>query len=316
MASSQLNSTLSTTQFYEWNGYQCAYDVQQTGDHSSAPPLLLIHPIGVGLSRWFWYPFAKTWAQNTYPHTLYNPDLLGCGESDMPRVAYYPDDWARQLLHFTKTVIQQPVVLVSQGALFPVALQMLEQTKNDQEKGDPWIRGMVLSGPPGWSLITQHVAPRSKKLLWNLLFDSPFGNLFYRYARRQAFLDSFSKRQLFAREHEAEYPIDGTWLDNLQDDAQTMATRHAVFSFLAGFWRVDYTQRIESVQQPTLVLFGDEASGIDRVSKAESSQQRLDDYLKHLPNAQGKLIPGRNVLPYESTSNFVEETAHWLSSVF
>jgi pimeloyl-ACP methyl ester carboxylesterase len=311
MASSQLHPSISATQFYDWNGYRCAYDVQFSGDRPSSPPLLLIHPIGVGLSRWFWHPFAQTWAEQQHSHTLYNPDLLGCGESDKPRAAYYPDDWAQQLLHFVKTVIQQPVVLVSQGALFPVALQMVEQSK-----GEPWIAGMVLSGPPGWSLITQQVNPRSKNLLWNLFFDSPVGNGFYRYARRRAFLESFSKRQLFAREHTAEHPVEGEWLDKLQDDAQTLATRYAVFSFLAGFWRIDYTEMIESVEQPTLVLFGDEASGIDKVSKSESSQQRLDDYLHHLPNAQGKLIPGRNVLPYESTTVFVDETAQWLSSVF
>lgn len=310
MPQSQLDCPTAATQFYEWKDYRCAYEVHHSSDDASTPPLLLIHPIGVGLSRWFWHPFCQTWVNSHYPGTLYNPDLLGCGESDMPRAAYYPDDWASQLLHFVKTVIQQPVVLVSQGALFPVALQMLQQIQDEA-----WIHGLVLSGPPGWSLITQDVKPRQKMLLWNLLFDSPFGNVFYRYARRKAFLDSFSRRQLFAREHVSENPIEGAWLDRLQEGSEDMATRHAVFSFLAGFWRVDYTKAIEAVQQPTFVLFGDEASGIDRVSKTESAQQRLNDYLQHMPNAQGKLIAGRNVMPYESTQIFAEETAQWMNAL-
>lgn len=298
------------TDFYTWNGYRCAYEVQRRGDDEVQPSLLLIHPIGVGLSRQFWRPFCEEWARQGHPHTLYNPDLLGCGDSDMPRAAYYPEDWARQLLYFVKTVVQRPVVVVVQGALFPVALQMVEQTK-----GESWVRGLVLAGPPGWSLITQSVQPRSKKLLWNLLFDSLFGYFFYRYARRRAFLDSFSRRQLFASQHPPEHPIEGRWLDMLQEGASDMASRYAVYSFLAGFWRRDYTEAIASIQQPTLVLFGDEASGIDRVSKKESAQQRLDDYLQHVPNAEGNLIPGRNVLPYESTSLFVSATADWLKAL-
>ena len=310
MAQSKLIPQASATEFYQWNGYRCAYEVQHVSGDASKPVMLLIHPIGVGLSRRFWHPFCQTWELNRYPCTFYNPDLLGCGESNMPRAAYYPEDWGAQLLHLIKVVIQRPVIIVVQGALFPVALQMVEQTK-----GEDWIHGLVLAGPPGWSLITQTVKPLQQKLLWNLFFDTVLGNAFYRYARRKAFLDSFSRRQLFAANRSSENAIDSGWLDMLQYGAQDMASRYAVFSFLAGFWRMDYTAAIEAIQQPTLVLFGDEASGIDRVSKKESAQQRLDDYLHHVPNAQGKLIPGRNVLPYESTQIFVETITQWLNTI-
>lgn len=310
MTQSQLTPQTSATEFYQWNGYRCAYEVQHGGGDASKPAMLLIHPIGVGLSRQFWQPFCQAWLVDGPSCILYNPDLLGCGESDMPRIAYYPNDWGGQLVHFIKTVIQRPVIVVVQGALFPVALQMLEQTE-----GESWIHGLVLAGPPGWSLITQSVKPLQQRLLWNLLFDTVLGNAFYRYARRKAFLDSFSRRQLFATNHPSENPIDAGWLDMLQEGAQDMASRYAVFSFLAGFWRMDYTKAIEAIQQPTLVLFGDEASGIDRVSQKESAQQRLDDYLHHVPNVQGKLISGRNVLPYESTQEFVKTTAQWLNSI-
>lgn len=308
MSSSTLRP--SPTQFYTWNSYRCAYDIQRGSTDGSIPALLLIHPIGVGLSRQFWQPFCNEWACQNHPHSLYNPDLLGCGDSDMPHLAYYPEDWAQQLVYFVKRVVQRPVVIAVQGALFPVALQMVEQTK-----GEPWIHGLVLAGPPGWSLITQPAKPRPTKLLWNLLFDGAFGYFFYRYARRRAFLESFSQRQLFASNHPPENPVEGEWLDTLQKGASDMASRYAVYSFLAGFWRRDYTGAIESLQQPTLILFGDEASGIDRVSKKESAQQRLDDYLQHIPHAAGKLIPGRNVLPYESTQLFIETTAQWLRSL-
>lgn len=286
---------------YHWQGYRCAYDDYQV-DHPTPVALVTIHPVGVGLSRHFWDRFCQQWQSQSLSLPIYNPDLLGCGDSDRPRLAYYPEDWAAQLHYFITTVIQQPVVLLVQGALLPVALQLIQHTE-----GEPLIHSLVLAGPPGWPLITQTVNPNQPRLLWNLFFDTPIGQAFFRYARREAFLQSFSQRQLFA----SEQAIDQEWLTLLQQGAG-MDNRYAVFSFLAGFWRRDYTSAIQAIQQPTLVLFGQQASGIDRVSRADDAPQRLRDYLEHLSQGEGKLIPGRNVLPYESTVRFTEVLHDWL----
>ena len=52
-------------------------------------------------------------------------------------------------------------------------------------------------------------------------------------------------------------------------------------------------------------MVGDRASSISREGFCETPKQRLELYLKHLANGQGRQIPGRNVLPYESTAEFV-----------
>jgi pimeloyl-ACP methyl ester carboxylesterase len=293
------------TEFYTWNSYRCAYDkrMPRNSEQTSELALLLIHPIGVGLSRHFWARFCVEWYIQGNVQTIYNPDLLGCGDSDMPHVAYRPDDWAEQLLHFLKTIVQQPVVVIVQGALFPVALRLKELDAQQD-----WIQGMILAGPPGWSLIGQPAKPQQNKILWNILFDNFIGLNFYRYARREDFLRSFSERQLFANAKD----IDSEWLQMLEHGAQDNDSRHAVFSFLAGFWRTDYREAIAQIQQPTLVLFGEQASGIDRVSRSDDGQKRLADYLNCLPNGEGQLIPGRNVLPYESTAEFVQVCTAWL----
>ncbi len=116
------------TEFYIWKEYNCAYDfyAQKNGDSNSIP-LLLLHPIGVGLSRCFWYRFCDQWQKQNLPNPIYSPDLLGCGESDMPSVAYYPIDWAEQLQYFLETIVQRPVILIVQGALFPVAVSLVKQ---------------------------------------------------------------------------------------------------------------------------------------------------------------------------------------------
>ncbi|ARV62968.1 alpha/beta hydrolase [Nostocales cyanobacterium HT-58-2] len=288
------DKTVSPTQFYTWKNYRCAYEVHNpTNSPPESIPLLLIHPIGVGLSRQFWQRFCREWYQQGHRNPIYNPDLLGCGESDMPHVAYTPNDWAEQLQHFIKTVVQKPVILVAQGALFPVAVELVQKEPN-------FIAELALSGPPAWAVITKKTPEWQDKLIWNLL-DSPLGNAFYRYARGEKFLRDFSTRQLF----DSADAVDAEWINTLQKGAANPASRHAVFSFLAGFWRKDYTQAIASIKQPTLVIVGETASSISQEGKKESPDERLADYLNVLPQGRGIKIPGRNVLPYESTTEFV-----------
>jgi pimeloyl-ACP methyl ester carboxylesterase len=289
------------TQFYHWQNYRCAYQVYQpTNSTPEVIPLLLIHPIGVGLSGKFWQRFCHEWLNTGHRHQIYIPDLLGCGASDQPHLAYTPQDWAAQLHYFLRTVVKQPVIVIVQGALLPVALELVQLELN-------LITRLIFSGPPTWPVITKQSSKRQQKIAWNL-FDSPLGNAFYRYARTPKFLRSFSTRQLFAQADS----VDAEWLDTLVAGAANISSRHAVFSFLAGFWRQDYTSLIAAVKQPTLVVMGEAASSISKAGKQETADDTLADYLACLPQGRGVKIPGRNVLPYESTAEFVRAIAPFI----
>jgi pimeloyl-ACP methyl ester carboxylesterase len=285
---------LTKTRFYEWNQYQCAYDFYE----GQGVPLLLIHPIGVGLSRQFWQRFIQGWQ----PNPIYNPDLLGCGESEMPRIAYAPIDWAEQLQFFLQTVIQKPAIVVAQGALSPVAIDLATIEPD-------LVKAIVLSGSPALSLLGRETSDLAHRIAWNI-FDSPFGNGFYRYARRTEFLRRFSIRQLFADAAQ----VDSEWLSTLKQGSENLESRHAVFAFLSGFWRQDYTQKMAQIQQPVLTVFGDEASSISREGKGEKVSDRLNDYLQKIPHSEGVIIPGRNVLPYESTKELIDSIAAFVRS--
>ncbi|NJN56417.1 MAG: alpha/beta hydrolase [Leptolyngbyaceae cyanobacterium SL_5_9] len=300
----------AATRFYPWRGYRCAFEVQTCSAEGEAEqtPLLLIHPIGVGLSRHFWDRFCQSWFESGQLNPLYLPDLLGCGESALPHVAYTPEDWADQLQHFLRTVVQRPVIVVVQGALLPVAIALIQLKPS--LNSTHLIQGLILAGPPAWKVMTQATPLWQQKLSWNL-FDSPLGNAFYRYARRREFLRSFSTKQLFARAE----AVDTEWLNELVAGAEDPESRHAVFSFLAGFWRKNYEQAIAQLTPPTLVVLGDTASSISRSGQAETPEQRMADYLKRLPQAQGIQLAGRNVLPYESTAEFIEAIAPFVDNV-
>lgn len=296
---------VNSVRFYFWQDYRCSYTVSNSQVEASTP-LVLIHPIGVGLSRTFWQRFIESWMAQNPDSTIYNPDLLGCGKCDLPAVAYYPADWATQLAYFINTIIKKPVVIVVQGASLPIAIKLTQILE------PYWIEKLVLSAPPAWRTITDAAKPRQQKLLWNLLFDSPLGlgKFFYLYARRRQFIESFSIRQLFADAQQ----VDDSWLDELTEGAKDLQSRYAVFSFLAGFWREDYASDIARITQPTLVVFGEQTSSISREGKTETVRERREKYVSHLPQGHGYIISGRNVLPYESTAEFVEVVSNFLRS--
>ncbi|MBD2184201.1 alpha/beta hydrolase [Planktothrix sp. FACHB-1355] len=292
------------TQFYNWKNYRCAYEVYNQNNNDSIS-LLLIHPIGVGLSGNFWQRFCRQWYAAGHRNPIYNPDLLGCGESDMPRVAYHPIDWAKQLQYFLHNVVKKPVILVVQGALFPVAVELVQL-----EKKSNLIRGAIFSGPPAWRLISNNTPDWKHKVNWNI-FDSPVGRGFFEYARSRKFIRNFSIRQLFAEVEK----VDDEWLDMLTNSAKDAASRHAVFAFLAGFWRQDYKDAIAQISQPTLVVMGEEASSISKEGKKETPDERLADYLACLPKGRGLKMRGRNVLPYEETTEFVNAIAPFIREI-
>jgi pimeloyl-ACP methyl ester carboxylesterase len=296
--------TASPTEFYSWKNYRCAYEVYNPKTLVSEEiPLLLIHPIGVGLSRQFWQRFCNEWYKQGNRNSIYNPDLLGCGESDMPHIAGNPTDWAEQLQYFLQKVVQKPVIIVVQGALLAVAIELAQKEPN-------LIAGLVLAGPPPLPLFKTKAPELTKKIAWNL-FDSPFGKAFYRYARREKFLRDFSVKQLFDSAND----VDAEWLNTLQKGAENIASRHAVFSFLAGFWLKDYSNAIASIKQPTLIVLGESTSGIAKKAKKIPLDKWMDSYLAAFPQSRGLKIPGRNVLPYESTAEFVQAIAPFVNEV-
>jgi pimeloyl-ACP methyl ester carboxylesterase len=224
----------------------------------------------------------------------------------MPHLAYSERDWAEQLDYFLREIVRQPTLVLAQGAELAIALALVER----QTEESNLLRGIVAAGPPPWALMTEGIPSWQQKLGWNLL-DSPLGAAFYRYARRRQFLRSFSERQLFAEPAN----VDDEWLDMLVQGASNTANRYAVFSFLSGFWRRNYESIIAATPQPTLIVMGEQASSISRTGQSETPEERTIEYVKHLPQGQARQIPGRNVLPYESTREFVGVVAEFANQL-
>jgi pimeloyl-ACP methyl ester carboxylesterase len=101
-----------------------------------APPVLLLHGLGVGGS--VWQPFAR----RLLPHlAAVAPDLRGHGQSDAPPSGYAPPDYAADLIQLIEDRIEPPVPVVghSLGALVAANLAQLRPDL---------VRWLVLLDPP------------------------------------------------------------------------------------------------------------------------------------------------------------------------
>ena len=269
----------------------------------SMPPLLLIHPVGVGLSSRFWDRFIRHWKKNDPKTVLLAPDLIGCGEAECSLDPLTPNDWAQPLVDVLNDCKESPAVLVAQGTTLPIALAL-------QEKAPELVCGIVAISPPGWRVLHETFPVELSKKLWRWLFQGPIGTLFYRYARRRNFLKSFSKKNLFAKAE----AVDEEWLQALNEGSRKMESRWAVYSFLAGFWRRDWEPQFTNLNLPLQVIFGSSATGIGRSRSWDDIEQRIATYRRKLPDASIETIPGKNVLPYESPEDCMNCVRNWLLS--
>jgi pimeloyl-ACP methyl ester carboxylesterase len=63
-------------EFYDYDGWKLTYRYKaaEKGFEKDSP-ILLIHPVGIGLSSWFWELFMNSWRGPA----VYAVDLIGCG---------------------------------------------------------------------------------------------------------------------------------------------------------------------------------------------------------------------------------------------
>jgi hypothetical protein len=291
---------------YSYKDYNVTYRYKPPAPgHERDAPLLLIHPVGIGLASWFWENLIDAWE---YGGPIYAPDLWGCGnvEADdlrhMPSSSF-PDRWVEacdiflslsvdssaprksvfpfvaKLWTDSSTTNRRRWVVVAQGGLAPIGVRVAHRNPSQ-------ISHLILTSPPTWSDMTTAV-PRTELQRNDQFLRSPvWGSLAFSLLETRWAVSFFSNLFLFASSN-----IEDTtkWLDCIQDGVGP-AQRFAVMAFNAGFCQqVSNEKELTELPQPTLILQGDE----------DKSRNR-DEYVQNMKDCKIKTIPGKNVLPWES----------------
>jgi hypothetical protein len=221
--------------------------------------VLLIHPIGVGIARWYDRLLAVLAERSTDDryHFLV-PDLLASGSACQPRFhankkvsdprslkklpLFSTLDWSKQMEHFmenlkqiaNKTYGSDRVrwILVANGGCAPIAINVAACSNLN-------ISNVVLSSTPSLqSLLTASDRKKVEKTYHRIL-SGVAGKLFWWYALRNngTFIQKYSQRNLMAN------------LDSMGEDWTANCVSHArlhngmsrfsTFAFLAGALKCD-----------------------------------------------------------------------------
>lgn len=281
---------------YEYDGWTLSYRYKPAAPgYKLQAPLLLIHPVGIGLSSWFWNKFLAEWQGPA----VYAPDLIGCGVKNggspyipQERGLFFPLGWVQGC----EALMQQQVLnalplpgsvvgqgangwnVICQGGLAPIGVLLAARNPTT-------VSSLVLTSPPTWSEMTTAIPEaelsRNYDFLTNPLIEPlAFGLLETRWAIR-----FFSNLFLFANGD-----CDDEWLD-LACNEIAIESRPPIAVFNAGFCNHrSFRQELETLQQPALILSGDDDK---RVAGREEYQPNMQDCTM-------ESLPGQNVLPWES----------------
>ena len=302
---------------YLAGGFTCSFRRKPaSAGFEGKPPLLLVHPLGVGLSSWFWDPFLSEWKGSE----VFVPDLIGCGTSEAwqpsERGLFVPLDWVRALETLWREEIRRPVVVLAQGGLAPLAVQLATR-ETETWRGGRAVRGVVLASPPPWAETAQGLPEAEVRRNFELLSAtlgsaSPLGTLGYRALCARPFVRFFSSRFLFAAAAPDGDASAAERLDRFVDACCAEAAperRWPVLAFNSGLvGQGGLGEELESLRTPTLVLAG-AAEGLLPLSDDGSS------YESRMPNCRAQRLVGRNALPWESARATAEAVGDFVDDV-
>lgn len=190
------STTATTIESYQYDGWNLTYRYKPAcPGREDDPPLLLVHPVGIGLSSWFWEPFMEAWDDGP---ALYAPNLIGCGVSEGGdawdpdvRGLFIPLDWVKCCEALMNDVDNNERIgddSVKGKRNQRQRRQDTRQQQLSQSVLSPTVffkkliaRSPIESGPKVWTVVTQGglapigvlLASRNPTRVGNLIMASP-----------------------------------------------------------------------------------------------------------------------------------------------
>jgi pimeloyl-ACP methyl ester carboxylesterase len=292
---------------YEYDGWNLTYRYKAASPgYENASPILLIHPVGIGLSSWFWEQFMAEW---TGP-AVYAPNLIGCGISEGgdawdpdERGLSFPLGWAQGCEALMKSLgsgssplsgssliatdKNRKWTVMSQGGLAPVAVMMAARNPD-------MIDNLVLASPPTWKDMTTAVPEVELSRNYNFLRNPVWGRFAFKLLESRGAIEFFSNQFLFSD------PCDPAWLDKAEHELGLKA-RPPVVCFNAGFCQHrSFEEELQTLPQSTLILAG------------HGDKRQREEYTSYMKDCRLQVLPGLNVLPWESPSETVQALKRFL----
>jgi len=256
-----------------------------SGDHVS-PPILLIHGIYTGASS---YEFRKVAPLLARQHRVVVLDLLGCGLSAMPNLAYSAELFVDQICAALAEFADQPAILVgsSLGAAFAIraALRVPEG-----------IAALVAIAPTGLAGVLDR-DPSLWQRAAGELFRSPLaGETAFNGIASRPSIARFLRRRVFGNPALVTAEI----VDHYYAIAHQPGARFVPAHFVGGALNVDVARDLPFVEAPLLVLWGEKSSELSPIRNAP-------EFVRLARDAQLRTFASAGLLPHEEAPQAVAE---------
>ena len=261
-------------------------------------PIILIHPVGIGLSSWFWNKILETYVDNNPP--IYCPDLIGCGinhgaDAWDPETngLFFPLSWVEGIETLLNTIsahAEGGCLVVTQGGLAPVGIMLAK--RNPKQIGT-----LMLTSPNTYEDITTPIPQKELQRNYDFLRSPILGNLAFALLESRQAIKFFSDLFLF------QDTCDEQWLDEAMDEICDDA-RAPVQVFNAGLLQHrSYEDELNDMSSRIWIV------------KGTSDKRDRQMYISKLGDEKCKLVTldGCNVLPWEnpvSTINLMRELGY------
>jgi pimeloyl-ACP methyl ester carboxylesterase len=228
---------------YRWRHGHIFYKI--LGDENTAP-LVLLHTPGIGASA---YEMRKIVGALAQRYQVYALDLLGFGLSDHPPIDYSADTYVAMCHDFLTEVVAKPATLLASGLSCNYAAIVAKRFPTT-------CTSLVLLSPS--ELVGGKQAQQAQHIGTELTGFLLYPLLSTRMALRYALNRQRSP-------HQAQ--ISASELDYLYATTHQFGAEHAALAWLAGRLAVDASQELDTLHQPTLVIWGARALNDTRAIK-------------------------------------------------
>jgi len=214
-----------------------AYKKSGTG-----PPLLLIHDLDCTACGSEWDRIVPELARD---HTVYVPDLLGCGRSDKPNLTYTNYLYVSLLGAFAHSVIgEKPDVICSRGSI-PLVIMT--------SRMNPDLFGKLIFVSPE-STAENMRTPGRKELTYRKFLNMPvLGTSIYQIAvGRQPIAEKIAFRDFFSP-----YILPESVLETRYEASHLGASPKSLYaSILCNFTRCDIRKPLQELKNQILLITG------------------------------------------------------------
>lgn len=274
------NALGGTVRPWTWRGHEIF-----ATEAGSGPLVLLVHGIYAGASA---YEFRKLFPLLARRHRVVAFDLLGCGLSDKPRLAYGAELFVEQIVDALDAFGDEPAAVVgsSLGAAFAIraATRATGRVARLAAICPTGLGGTLDKGPTG------------RGAAITALFRAPVvGEAAFNALASRASIRWFLERQTYADPSHCTPEI----VDHYYAVTHQPGARYVPAAFVGGALDCDLARDLPFLEVPLQVLWGEKAPSISPLASA-------NEFLRLARDARLATFASSGLLPHEEEPDAVD----------